>query len=58
MPAHKRVKAVGDKLFEYNRHQGEVRGQNILNLCTATQIGVALLSVTVFLTGFFIGLFK
>jgi len=58
MPAHKRVKTAGDKLFEYNMRQGEARGQNILGLCTLTQITVAALSVTVFLAGFFIGLFK
>ena len=58
VPAHKRVKSAGDKLFEFNMHEGEVRGRNILATCTATQITVALLSVAVFLAGFFIGLFK
>ena len=58
MPAHKRVKGAGDKLFEFNMHEGEERGRNILAVCTATQIMVAALSVAVFLAGFFIGLFK
>lgn len=58
VPVHKRVKNAGDKLFEYNRHQGEVRGQDILASCTITQISVAILSVVIFMAGFFIGLFK
>jgi hypothetical protein len=58
IPEHKRVKSAGDKLFEYNRHQGEVRGRNILASCTVTQITVAILSVVIFVAGFFIGLFK
>ena len=58
MPEHKRVKNAGDTLFEYNRHQGEVRGREILARCTVTQITVAILSVVIFMAGFFIGLFK
>ncbi len=58
VPVHKRVKNAGDKLFEYNRHQGEVRGQDILASCTITQISVAILSVVIFMAGFFICLFK
>lgn len=58
VPAHRRVKNAGDAVFEYNMRQGEIRGRNILALCTATQITVAILSVAVFLSGFFIGLFK
>ncbi len=58
VPAHKRVKSAGDKLFDYNMRQGEVRGRNIMASCTVTQITVAVLCVVMFLVGFFLGLFK
>lgn len=58
MPAQKRVKTAADKLFEYNMRQGEQRGREILTRCTITQITVAVLSVVIFMAGFFIGLFK
>ena len=58
VPAHKRVKSAGDRLFDYNMRQGQVRGRNILAICTVTQITVAVLSVMIFMAGFFIGLFK
>lgn len=56
--AHKRVKSAGDKLFDYNMREGQVRGRNILAICTVTQIAVAVLSVVIFMAGFFIGLFR
>jgi methyl-accepting chemotaxis protein len=58
VPAHKRVKEAGDKLFEYNMRQGEARGRKIMGICTVTQIAVAVVCVVVFIAGFFIGLFK
>lgn len=58
LPAQKRVKSAADKLFDYNMRQGEQRGRNILASCTITQITVAVLSVVIFMAGFFIGLFK
>jgi hypothetical protein len=58
VPAHKLVKSAGDKVFEYNMRQGEARGRRIMEICTATQIVVAVVSVVMFLAGFFIGLFK
>jgi methyl-accepting chemotaxis protein len=58
VPAHKRVKAAADKLFEYNMREGQERGRKIMQMCTVTQIAVAVVSVIIFLTGFFIGLFK
>ena len=58
MPTQKRVKAAADKLFEFNMRQGEQRGREILTRCTITQITVAVLSVVIFMAGFFIGLFK
>ena len=58
MSAHKLVKNAGDKVFEYNMRQGAARGRNIMAICTATQIVVALVSVAMFVVGFFIGLFK
>lgn len=58
VPAHKRAKAAADKLFEFNMRQGQQRGRKIMEICTVTQIAVALVSVVIFLTGFFIGLFK
>ena len=58
LPAQKRVKLAADKLFDYNMRQGEQRGREILARCTVTQITVAVLSVVIFMAGFFIGLFK
>jgi hypothetical protein len=58
VPAHKRVKSAGDKVFEYNMRQGETRGRSIMAICTATQIIVTVVSVVIFIAGFFIGLFK
>lgn len=58
IPAHKRVKAAGDALFDYNRQQGDIRGKRIMAVCAVTQIAVAIVSVIIFLVGFFIGLFK
>lgn len=58
VPEHKRVKSAGDQIFEYNMRQGEARGRRIMAICTATQIVVAVVSVVIFITGFFIGLFK
>jgi len=58
VPAHKLVKNAGDKIFEYNMRQGAARGRSIMAMCTATQIIVAVVSVLIFMAGFFIGLFK
>ena len=58
VPAHKRVKSAGDRVFEYNMRQGEVRGRRILRICQMTQITVAIVSIVIFIAGFFIGLFK
>lgn len=58
VPAHKTVKQAGDKLFEYNMRQGQERGRQIMAICSVTQIAVAVVSVAIFLIGFFIGLFK
>ena len=58
LPAQSRVKSAADKLFDYNMRLGEVRGREILTRCTVTQITVAVLSVVIFMAGFFIGLFK
>jgi hypothetical protein len=38
--------------------EGESRGRAILLICTATQIGVAVIMVGIFILGFFIGLSK
>jgi len=58
MPSHKRLKAAGDVLFDYNMKEGAARGHRIMTLCTYTQISLAVGSVVIFLLGFFIGLFK
>jgi methyl-accepting chemotaxis protein len=58
VPAHKSVKQAADKIFDYNMREGQERGRRIMHLCIVTQIGVALLSVVIFLIGFFLGLFK
>jgi glycosyltransferase involved in cell wall biosynthesis len=58
LPLQRQVKKAGDKLFEYNMHQGELRGQRIMAICTVTQIVVAAACMIVFLLGFFVGLFK
>jgi glycosyltransferase involved in cell wall biosynthesis len=58
LPLQRQVKKAGDKLFEYNMRQGELRGERIMAICTATQIVVAVACVMVFLLGFFVGLFK
>jgi methyl-accepting chemotaxis protein len=58
LPFHKRVKEAGDKLFEYNRHQGELRGKRIMAFCTVTQIVLGVASILIFVIGFFLGLFK
>jgi glycosyltransferase involved in cell wall biosynthesis len=58
LPLQRQVKKAGDKLFEYNMHQGELRGERIMAICTVTQIVVAAACMIIFLLGFFVGLFK
>jgi hypothetical protein len=58
LPAHKRLKLAGDRLFEYNMQVGADRGRRIMTLCTITQIGLTVGTVLIFMVGFFIGLFK
>ena len=58
LPAHSRVKAWGDRLYDSDIKRGELRSQRIMVACTLTQITVALIGVVVFVIGFFIGLFR
>jgi hypothetical protein len=39
-------------------HQGELRGERIMAICTLTQVVVAIACVIISLLGFFVGLFK
>jgi glycosyltransferase involved in cell wall biosynthesis len=58
LPAYAQYKQAGDKLFEFNMHEGEVRGRNIMKVCTVTQFVVAAIGILIFILGFVIGLFK
>ena len=55
LPAYNRYKEAGDKLFEYNMHQGQSRGRIILTVCTITQLVVAGVGILIFLAGFLLG---
>ncbi|MFO1515222.1 MAG: glycosyltransferase [Verrucomicrobiota bacterium] len=58
LPAHNRVKAAADNLFNADIQRGELRSKQIMNACILTQITVALIGVSVFVLGFFFGLFR
>lgn len=58
LPAHNRVKAAADRLFDADIQRGEQRSKQIMNACILTQITVALIGVAVFVLGFFFGLFR
>jgi hypothetical protein len=55
LPAYNRYREAGDKLFEYNMHQGQSRGRIILTVCTITQLVVAGVGILIFLAGFLLG---
>lgn len=58
LPAHNRVKAAADQLFNSDIQRGELRSKQIMNACVLTQITVALIGISVFVLGFFFGLFR
>jgi glycosyltransferase involved in cell wall biosynthesis len=58
MPKQAEVKRAGDKLLDYNMHQGERRGRDIMTICSGTQLAVAAVGMIIFILGFFIGLSK
>jgi len=58
MPAQAMVKSAGDRMFDFNIRQGELRSKEIMTACTFTQLTVALIGVVIFVLGFFIGLFR
>lgn len=58
LPVHKRIKAAGDDLINFDIQEGEARSKEIMTTCTLTQIIVAVMGVLVFVVGFIIGLFR
>ena len=58
MPAYLEYKATGEKVFKYNADEGKSRGELIMQICTSTQFLIAGAGIVLFLTGFFMGLFK
>lgn len=58
LPAHAQVKSAADKLFTYNMREGQLRGERIMTICTATQVVLAVTSVVIFLLGFLAGFFR
>jgi glycosyltransferase involved in cell wall biosynthesis len=58
LPKHRRIKAAGDDLINFDIREGEARSKEIMHSCTLTQILVAAIGVLVFIFGFIIGLFR
>jgi glycosyltransferase involved in cell wall biosynthesis len=58
LPAYSRYKQAGDKVFEYNMHQGQERGRTIMLVCTLTQILLAVVVILIFIVGFVAGMFR
>ncbi len=58
LPAYLDYKEAGDVLLDYNMQEGRSRGETIMDVCTYTQLFVAVFLVGVFIMGFMIGLFR
>jgi glycosyltransferase involved in cell wall biosynthesis len=58
LPAYDRYREAGEAVLSHEIAEGRQRGEAILQVGAATQIVVALVSIVLFLLGFFIGIFK
>jgi Four helix bundle sensory module for signal transduction len=57
-PAYVQYKIEGEKLLQFNAKQGQLRGERMIKISTATQYVTAGIVICLFLIGFFIGFFK
>ena len=57
-PAYVKYKLEGEKLLQFNAQQGQLRGERMIQISTATQYVTAGIVICLFLVGFIIGFFK
>ena len=55
VPAQARVRAAGDKLFEFNMRDGQTQSRRIVSICNYTQLAVVVVCIVIFVVGFFFG---